>query len=363
MSNKKLWEKNERTEAKHHIIKEYLNAWLPIMASYEERIVYLDGFSGPGEYKGGEEGSPILAIKTALDHKYEKIKETEIVWLFSEKRKDRLEHLKDKINEIDLPEKWSYQCFNNTFEETTNEIFKVLDEQNSRLAPALIFIDPFGFTGFTMNQIEKYMENRKCEVIITFMYEAINRFLSHPNEKQKENFDKLFGSQEWRSITHIEGDPKKRNEKIRQLYKNQLESEANIEFVRSFELRRGNRPSYYLYFGTNNIRGLEKMTNAMWRVDPTGGYSISDKTFGQNVLFEPEPNWDKLKSIVQEELKDQTIKVDKLLNWVLVNTGFKTNGVKTNVLKPMEKNDLIEIVDSPRKRDLSYPDGTHIHIK
>ena len=29
-------------------------------------ILYIDGFAGPGEYEGGEAGSPIIALDTAL---------------------------------------------------------------------------------------------------------------------------------------------------------------------------------------------------------------------------------------------------------------------------------------------------------
>ena len=63
-----LWDIEPHTLAKHEILKRYLEAWFPILLTYNQRIVYLDGFCGPGRYKGGEDGSPIIAIKQALKH-------------------------------------------------------------------------------------------------------------------------------------------------------------------------------------------------------------------------------------------------------------------------------------------------------
>ena len=56
------------TVAKHLILKRYLDAWFPILGRFNDRINYIDGFAGPGEYEGGEDGSPLLAIEAARSH-------------------------------------------------------------------------------------------------------------------------------------------------------------------------------------------------------------------------------------------------------------------------------------------------------
>jgi hypothetical protein len=55
-----VWEMEPHTQAKHDILSGYLSAWLPIMSKYNERLVYVDGFAGPGVYTNGEPGSPII---------------------------------------------------------------------------------------------------------------------------------------------------------------------------------------------------------------------------------------------------------------------------------------------------------------
>jgi len=48
------------------------------------------------------------------------------------------------------------------------------------------------------------------------------------------------------------------------------------------------------------------------------------------------------------------MKVDNLLNWVLIETAFRKAGVKQNVFKSMEKNCQLKVVKSSRKREYTY---------
>src|ERR1700678_3953596 len=64
-----IWQIEPHTAAKHIILRKYLDAWFPILAAYNSRVVYVDGFSGPGRYTGGEPGSPVIALESALTHR------------------------------------------------------------------------------------------------------------------------------------------------------------------------------------------------------------------------------------------------------------------------------------------------------
>ncbi|MXX78600.1 MAG: three-Cys-motif partner protein TcmP [Gemmatimonadales bacterium] len=63
-----VWELKPHSLGKHLVLKQYLKAWLPILGQTQGRIIFLDGFAGPGEYKGGEEGSPIIALRAFVEH-------------------------------------------------------------------------------------------------------------------------------------------------------------------------------------------------------------------------------------------------------------------------------------------------------
>jgi three-Cys-motif partner protein len=77
-----IWPIEEHTKAKHRILRRYLDAWLPIMSSRNRRLIYIDGFAGPGVYAGGEPGSPIIALNAYLEHKYRDRITAELVYAF-----------------------------------------------------------------------------------------------------------------------------------------------------------------------------------------------------------------------------------------------------------------------------------------
>lgn len=55
-----FWTRDAHTEGKHLVLEHYLNAWFPIMGTTNARVLFVDGFAGPGEYAGGEQGSPVI---------------------------------------------------------------------------------------------------------------------------------------------------------------------------------------------------------------------------------------------------------------------------------------------------------------
>src|SRR5689334_12283722 len=62
-----IWPLEPHTLAKHAILRRYLDAWLPILSQGNfPKMLYIDGFAGPGVYSKGEDGSPIIALRAAL---------------------------------------------------------------------------------------------------------------------------------------------------------------------------------------------------------------------------------------------------------------------------------------------------------
>lgn len=43
-----LWPLEPHTRGKHLVLKHYLDAWFPILGSWSGRILFIDGFAGPG---------------------------------------------------------------------------------------------------------------------------------------------------------------------------------------------------------------------------------------------------------------------------------------------------------------------------
>jgi three-Cys-motif partner protein len=277
---KTIWPIEPHTAAKHKILRKYLDAWYPILTTYNQRIVYVDGFSGPGLYTGGEPGSPIIALEAAITHRA-KLK-GELVFFFIEESHDRANHLEGEIAKLTIPKHFRVNVERGEFAAKLTEALDGLDKDRSQIAPTFVLIDPFGFSGIPSTLIQRLLSKAKCEVLITFMVDSMNRWLEHPEEGVKAHIVEAFGT---RNALAIAENAAGRTAALRDLYRKQLEKAA--KFVRYFELcNHNNRVVYYLFFATNNPLGHLKMKEAMWTVDPLGDFTFSDSTDpNQHVLF------------------------------------------------------------------------------
>jgi three-Cys-motif partner protein len=355
-----IWDIEPHTQAKHEILKRYLQAWFPIMSKWNGRILYIDGFAGPGEYSKGEPGSPLIAIDVAKEHRLKL--NSELVFWFIEAREDRCEHLKELLGRIELPDNIKYEVECSKFDESLTSLFDKLDEQGKRVAPTFAFIDPFGYSDTPFSVIERIMKNKRCEVLITFMSGFLNRFKSDPHKEGA--FDLLFGTTEWREIIFDLDFDETSVKKIVRYYQKRLELVA--KHVRTFEMiNRFNQAIYHLIFCTNSIDGLKKMNDSMWKVDEKSGFTFSDRTDpDQAVLLKHEPDYEQLKKLILDKFKGKEVSIEEVEEFVAVK-GFKTSHLRKPILKPMEEDVVppeIEIVRSPRRRGGSYPKGTIIRF-
>jgi three-Cys-motif partner protein len=99
-----LWELESHSKGKHIIVRRYLQAWIPILASNHSRLVLVDAFAGPDRYVGGEPGSPLIMLDAFLSHSARDRIRSELVYIFIEERRDRVEHLCSEVDQLDLPE-------------------------------------------------------------------------------------------------------------------------------------------------------------------------------------------------------------------------------------------------------------------
>lgn len=65
------WQIEPHTLAKHALYREYLGKWIPIMVqgAWKGDMTYAEGFAGPGVYKDGSPGSPVIALRALLDRR------------------------------------------------------------------------------------------------------------------------------------------------------------------------------------------------------------------------------------------------------------------------------------------------------
>jgi hypothetical protein len=138
------------------------------------------------------------------------------------------------------------------------------------------------------------------------MYEEMNRFLGHP--QQPANFDEFFGTRDWRAALQLVI-PNDRNRFLHDLYIRQLREVGTAKYVRSFQMRNeSGLTDYYLFYATNNLLGLRKMKEAMWRIDESGEFTFSDATdANQLVLFDKQPRYDLLAKHLQDHFRGREV--------------------------------------------------------
>ena len=178
-----IWELEPHTRAKHEILKYYLGAWFPILASVHSRVLYVDGFAGPGEYMGGEDGSPVIALNVAKNHELQSRFKNELVFLFIEMDGRRADHLEKRINTMTLPLNFKVSVERASFESSINSRLANITERGQKLAPSFFFIDPFGPAGFPISLLKRISEQPRSEVLINFNYQSLNRWCLQDESK------------------------------------------------------------------------------------------------------------------------------------------------------------------------------------
>jgi len=315
-------------------------------------MLYIDGFAGPGRYLGGEDGSPVIALHAAIEQQVRI--SANLTFHFIEQDADRADHLQGIIEQIKVP--GNFACVihhGQQFEQAFSEILLGCIGQYGRLPPTFALIDPFGWTGVSFETIQKILGYQSCEVLITFMYGWINRFIGLPD--QESNVDRFFGTIDWRQCKTIRV-PTDRDRFLHDLYATQLRQKAGTRYVRSFQMRNDRDViDYYLFFATNSESGLKRMKEAMWNVDKSGEFRFSDATDpSQLVLFEDTPNFDTLKSLLMRRFSGESPTIRSIEEFVLTDTPFRETHFKRQILRPMEMAEPPEIAiiggKSNRKR-------------
>lgn len=356
-----VWKIEPHTQAKHAILEHYLNAWYPILSRQAARfrrqfgatkqiseVLFIDGFAGPGKYQGEEPGSPVIALKAAINH--DVLFPVPIRMLFVEKDKDRFENLQRVLLPI-LSEAKSNQNLH-VVEPVHGDCDTVLsamldkyEHQDIRFGSALAFLDQFGYGDVSMDLISRILAYPQCEVFSYLDYNGMNRWITDTNKQP--TFDRLYGGSEWKECVDLP--EKQRRSKLLELYKQALRSRGGAKYVTSFIMYdKDERPLYWLLFCTNSLRGLEEMKRAMWTVDRNGSFRFSDHDApDQLALLDVSFSQKWLAGEIAQRLAGRTMSVLDIKEFVLVETPcylFKT------ALKSLERVKRAVVVQEPKGR-------------
>lgn len=361
-----VWELEPHTLAKHEILRRYLGAWFPIMSKWNRRLIFFDGFAGPGIYAGDEIGSPLIALKVLIEHAHFSSfgANTVYLFLFCESDQRRFASLQRQLDSYRerlggaWPDNVKVQCTSDPFDETATGIVEYLETKGSTLAPTFAFIDPFGVSGLPMSLLARLVSSPRCELFINMIMNTAKRFATSGTIDR--SLAELFGTNLFVNAEGLTG--RERIMFLHNLYEDQLKSVAGMSYVQSFEMiNLQGHTSYFLFYATRAVEGLRAMKEAMWRADPGGGYCFSDLLAGQDVLFSEDLFVEgPLQDDLMTNFSGMEVDVRVLENHVLINTPYRETHLRKYALKPLEESGAIAVVREPGRRQ--FPAGTRIRF-
>ncbi len=346
----KLWPLDAHTRAKHSILRKYLQGWLPVIASTESKLVFIDGFAGPGEYTPtagsdqGPDGSPIIALKALLEHAMFRNGSwdgKQFIFAFIEEDKARAEHLEH----VALPRLGSLPSNVLVFSECAafaDAMGSILDTA-ANLAPTLALVDPFGIGGVPLDLLHRLMGHRKSEMLVTLMVEPINRFKDRP--EFVEPMTELLGDAEWRRLIAEGSTPEERLDAITAAYSRRLEA-GGRKVVGWPMIKTDGHRIYDMVFATSNIQGMRKIKDAVWSVGGDMGVSVSPR---QKLGMEPVPD---LESRLMNRFAGTDVTKVALVEFVIMETPYREPHL-TEALRSLEQQGVVSA--APRSRARSYP--------
>ena len=252
----------EQTRAKHYVLEKYLQA-LAFKVLHGWDLTYVDGFSGPwkSETQDFSDTSFMIAIRVLKDAQSRVQQNTgvrrKIRCFFSEKDLTAYTQLTAAVRPQNDPVAGiEIQTFHGEFVAAVPKIRQFIGSSFP-----LIFIDPTGWTEYPFDKITPIFTSAKCEVIINFMYDHINRFIEHPDAKITSSLDPILGGPDWK----VRLDPKlKPGMAVEKLFRETLKFAGKFAYVVSTRIDKSteDRPHFFLAYGTKSRDGLKAFRDA-----------------------------------------------------------------------------------------------------
>lgn len=367
-----IWDITPHTKAKHLILKAYFQAWFSIVGQKFDKVIYVDGFCGPGIYSKGEPGSPILVIdeaaKALQSPNMKKYLNFEVHCFDSES--DRIDNLNGILSSKSILDSRLKVLLpvHGEFEEKVIPVLE--DRENAKrlhnmVIPSFFFIDPFGVKGFSMDLITRIFKVPSSEVFLLFDVDGVDRILSVWDDNSKKLLLSVYGVETARlqEIKKISSQTK-RLEALRGLYFQSLRNKKAAARILPFGMYdNSDKVLYDLIFLTNNELGFLKMKEAMWKADESGEFRFSDAD-EQQAKFQFQSHEDNLWKRLMQEFAGKEVSGANVSKFVELETLY-LNKHKTKALQKYESDSIDEnrrIVVSGRKnkRKGVYPDSVLI---
>jgi len=324
-----FWNYEDQTKIKHLALNAYFKPWSTILSS-RGNINYYDGFGGCGAYVDVQTkeigyGSPILAISSTIENGTN----NKCSFFISEKNQETVDNLKKVLAYNKLSDR-------NVFIEQGDFDTKInafLDKLEKKPIPTFFLLDPFGID-VKYETIKRIMSISQTEILFNFMYNYLNRFLTH--EKSSSGITELYGCNDWIKIRDLYGHQKE--EALVTLFRSRLKEFSKFVYQYRLSFQDQDKTYYYLFHLTNNIKGCSIMKDSFASVN-YGNVEF----LGPNqpnpaqlcLIDQSELIRDNIKDDIYRKYKDTSIKYEILLQEYIDNSPYLEKQIR-NAVSSME---------------------------
>lgn len=337
-----LWQRDPHTAAKHTLLRRYLSAWFPIMATQfrGDGITFLDGFAGPGEYTNSDESSPVIAMSQA--HRTEVVAaraRTRLVFVEDDRR--RVEHLVDLLDRRFPRSNRPATLVSIVCHGKCADLYEsAIAEIGGWAGPVFANLDGWG-ADTNYDVVRRVAQQRSSEVLVTFKDQFFIRFANG----EQEAGERVFGNSEWRKVDQLPTPEKKPF--LLGLYRGLLHV-AGFAHVLTFEMIDEGGHSLYLFFGTTSEVAVSKFKDGLWEVDGITGQRFRDPRDPGQMSFDIlRPDFSPLASSILGLLDEREHSMAELCRFALLETMYKETHVKPVVDALIEQR-KVELVRTGR---------------
>ena len=185
---------------------------------------------------------------------------------------------------------------NVTVETSCDDCFGVLQSivgdlkaQGNRMAPAFVFVDPYGFK-IPGSLLREPMAAGRVELCVNFMWRYIDMAIrqgSNGNNGLATTMDALFDGSDWKDKIGA-SDAKTRALEAADLFAQTV----GAKWSSAFRMEAANHSTKYMLLHlSNHPLGRKLMKDSMWAVCPDAGEGFYARDGNQQVLITPEPDF------------------------------------------------------------------------
>lgn len=290
---------------KHDLVRCYLNGWFPKLGTWAGRVLYVDTHAGRGRHVSGEPGSPLIALRTFLEHSYrdELLKKSEFRFLLIERDPANLDELGRELAALGtLPSRVHVDTNVGDAFEKLSELVDRLRRDGQKMAPAFVFVDPYGFK-IPARLLADLMAAGRVELFINIIWRELDMAVAQRPEAgtgMADTLDEIFGGDDWRTAIDSEDVDERLDQAVRL-----LAGKVGAKWWTYIRMVSGGKATRYLLLHlTNHDRGRDLIKDCVWSICPDGGYYVrKSDDFSQPMLIQPEPDLRPLRDWVLERLR------------------------------------------------------------